>query len=466
MSERLCLCETPSECPVDSRDKCSEVGCSWVTRDGETIKLLDGAAYIWTAVSSRALHWHDERASACHDENGNSCVACLRCPACCDCETCENCNAKTESICSRCDGCTNCCDCATCDNCNRRVDEDNLCSNCNGCTDRCCSCSTCESCSEIYSDVCGCCCRCESCCNCHEGALPRVAVYDLTWHGRAKDKVGPQRYVSTEIEISFTSEDRVSSIVNKWGSAIVDDGSLGSNGSEINTAPARGAAWREQISELCDGLRRSGALVDRSCGLHVHIDARDFSYYDVRRLIRLYARIEPALFTLVSESRRSGNTYCIPCASRYLKPLSPDHHMKATKQGVLMGVYNVTPDRYENSKRWKEDKYNGARYAALNLHSWVYRGTIECRLHQGSTDAKKIVAWGELWSHIIEYAYTHTDKQVDALPNLPSYTYNLSHKAESYDILRNHVCAGLPELQTYLDERARHFAVITLGEGK
>jgi hypothetical protein len=156
-----------------------------------------------------------------------------------------------------------------------------------------------------------------------------------------------------------------------------------------------------------------GATVTKDCGYHVHVDARDLTYWDMRRLIRLYARIENALFQVVSASRQTSQ-YCKRCGDQYLRGL--DRQNPRDRHAVTKAVYNVPAVGRYTVSELKDSKYHHKRYAALNLHSWYYRGTIECRLHQGTVNAERVVNWGMLWAALIDWVATHTDKALDTLP--------------------------------------------------
>lgn len=56
---------------------------------------------------------------------------------------------------------------------------------------------------------------------------------------------------------------------------------------------------------------------------HVHIDARDFNHWDMRRLVMVYAKIEDALFAMVPEARRESR-YCSPCGEAYLASINSE----------------------------------------------------------------------------------------------------------------------------------------------
>lgn len=224
-----------------------------------------------------------------------------------------------------------------------------------------------------------------------------------------------RRLVAAEIEVcGLNGSDRasVSQACKLWGANIVRDGSLPSTGFEINTAPAAGDLWLKQISDICTALVNQEAWVDGSAGCHVHTDARDFTFYDIRRLIMVYNKIEPALFSMVEPARRTSH-YCKPSAARYIKEIE-NRIPKLSKQNVLNSMYGKV-QRSELERR-KRNRYDDARYYALNIHSFFIRGTVECRLMQGIVDYETVSAWGMLWEGILDFAYKAKEKDLSAQP--------------------------------------------------
>lgn len=67
-------------------------------------------------------------------------------------------------------------------------------------------------------------------------------------------------------------------------------------------------------------------------------------------------------------------------------------------------AYSGMPDSVTVYREMKRDKYNNARYKACNLHSWLYRGTVELRLPSGTVQGDKIAQWGILWGTIVDTA--------------------------------------------------------------
>lgn len=216
-----------------------------------------------------------------------------------------------------------------------------------------------------------------------------------------------KRFIAAEIEVdgmtAIPKAKAVNEIIKKWSAAVVRDGSLSGTGFEINTAPASGDKFLGQMAELGTTLAAAGGIINDRCGLHVHIDARDFTFKDIQSLIRIYSGLEEALFALVPKARRESR-YCMPVGPKYLSALEENGSFGTTTPEKRLDyvVYGQMDDRYiEQNKR---NKYNEARYGALNLHSWFYRQTIECRLHPGTIDPFEIQAWGVLWAMILDAA--------------------------------------------------------------
>lgn len=438
-----CFTPTCTACGDAAGDAWTCSNCPTVVREWQFRPTESGEEYVDTGIPA------DE-----HCNCVERCEHCENCSDCCDCVSCDSsyCSWRGPSdgggYCSDCERCSDCCHCWTCPGCNRRRSEDDSsCSRCE-CCDRCCDCVGCESCHESYSpdDVCGDCNRCNDCgCECEDASeddpgesTGRSGCGIQRWKptgddgrpvvkfhkGRKSQAVPSARLLAVEIEVS-RADDRtgeVLDVVKKWGASVVGDGSLGSTGSEIPTAPASGGKLAAQLTEICGALRSAGAGVDSRCGLHCHADARDFTWADLHKLIRLYARVEEGLFSVVARSRRSSE-YCVKCGPHYLRCLANPEELKTTKgveNAIKRSVYGT--DDEQEVDRLRQNKYEGlngdpqGRYAAMNLHSWFFRGTVENRMHHGSTNPEKILQWAQVWAAVLDWAKSHSEEEIAALP--------------------------------------------------
>lgn len=250
----------------------------------------------------------------------------------------------------------------------------------------------------------------------------------------------PDRLVGVEIEVASAQRDNhISRAARRWTASIVRDGSLPDSGFEITTAPASGCMLEQQLADLGEALSKDGATVEAlgystrwPCGLHVHVDCQDHSYTDIQRLMLAYAWLEPALYKLVPPSRRQ-NGYCRPCGQRFVSAIRNGTFPKAdktpgqwVKQTVLGGTYNtISP---VDTRLKKREKYDATRYSACNVHSWIYRGTVELRLFSGTVQAEKILRCAQVWSQIVEWSYRHTAADLDAMEVAWCNTWPLSER--------------------------------------
>lgn len=115
----------------------------------------------------------------------------------------------------------------------------------------------------------------------------------------------------------------------------------------------------EKIDRVCAVLNKLGARVNKSCGLHVHVDMRN---RDAKTQGQRLVNVLPILRRLVPESRRT-NTYCLD------------------NKGKL--------------------KYS-SRYYAINWNSFQKYKTVEVRLHSSTTNATKIKNWVTLLNASVE----------------------------------------------------------------
>lgn len=407
----------------------------------------------------------------------------------CKCPTCIEDKEKGVTYCARCarpgvqcqtcNSCPNCVKHHKCPSCGKVLcltQKDSICYDCGHCASpECCKCVPCVGCNRKtnFSDRYHGCPKCQLCNNC--GACPcakraqfnkikqarsdykkRTSIADLilkdgsiinqarvTFHssGRTEFKSNPlNRFLSVEMEVAglaLVKEKRfnplhlgmetigTNRVVTQWSSNLVEDVSLPSGGFEINTAPANGDRFEQQVQSICAVLREHGATVENDydsrkriqcCGLHVHADARDITYSDLRRFLLLYEHIEAPLYLMLPGFRR-GSHFCQPCGKRYglmvraNLPIPPQRKKKEpdpAKVGLFQAVYNKSaPDRSDKRSCPQE-----TRYRSVNLHQYFYRGTIEFRHFYGTINPAEIIPWAELVGTILDYSIKTSDSQV------------------------------------------------------
>lgn len=151
---------------------------------------------------------------------------------------------------------------------------------------------------------------------------------------------------------------------------------------EIVSPPLRGEEGFAQIRAVCGALAGLDLGVNRSCGLHVHVDIRtpEFPLEAARKLVATYAANEPVIDTLMPLSRRAHN-------NRYARSVANVSTASIASARSLHDLARLIP---------------GGRYTKLNFHAMWVHGTIEFRQHAGTLDAEKIINWATLCLRMVD----------------------------------------------------------------
>ena len=151
----------------------------------------------------------------------------------------------------------------------------------------------------------------------------------------------------------------------------------------------------------CETINAAGAQVNKSCGLHVHFGAKDFTIAQWVRIIRNYAAIESVIDSFMPVSRRANNNcYC-----------------KSIEMPAQRIAQNRISDMYDI-----RDAFCNNRYYKLNVMSFSNHKTIEFRQHSGTTDFTKIENWINFLRAFLEYSLNNESiisaSSIDELPFL------------------------------------------------
>ncbi len=138
------------------------------------------------------------------------------------------------------------------------------------------------------------------------------------------------------------------------------------------------------LQKACELLNNLGAKVNKSCGLHVHLDSRNLSESQVLEIGKNFKKALPVLLKMVPKSRRD-NSYC----------------------------------------RASVSKMSGQRYHAVNLTAFSKYKTIEIRLHSSTTDFNKIMNWANLLNAIKKSTIKKTCQNINDLTDYIKIDENL-----------------------------------------
>lgn len=350
--------------------------------------------------------------------------------------------------------CRACCQCVFCATCNkpmtsptarkrlpqfllhsRRLSANAFCKTCASCT-ACCKCTACINCGTKARELCQCDQRQRAhhvdCCDSNaliqgKAGLLFVKRQPIFHPGTNFQRNRGRRFLSVESEILQFGTSKlqpVNKVARDWGCAVVVEGTV-PQGGEICTSPASGDKFNDLVHQLCTVYTKTQAQVNVRCGMHVHVDARDFRYTDLVNLLYLYNKLEVALFAMLPPWRRLSR-FAVPCRYELMqiakgggnlvetirdlemaKSYPGSNNDKVKKPSIALRLASNlygTNTLAQPKRTHKTSDNQRIRYMSLNLHSWVYRRTIEFRHYQGTLNEAEMTLWPQILGAIMETA--------------------------------------------------------------
>ena len=183
-------------------------------------------------------------------------------------------------------------------------------------------------------------------------------------------------------------------IKNNW--RIVHDGSISPSGEDdvgrefVTRGGLSGDELYMSINNMTSILTREDWYVNKSCGLHVHIDARDLRARQLAYILAVAKLCEPVIYKMMPPSR--GNT-------RWAKriPMSIEKILRIHDEEDFIDAWYRS-----HGTNPSMEKYNDSRYCGVNMHSRVIHGSIEFRHHSGTLNPEKIINWIEICQSIVK----------------------------------------------------------------
>lgn len=166
----------------------------------------------------------------------------------------------------------------------------------------------------------------------------------------------------------------------------VSDGSIrGVNAQEMVSPILQGTDGLKDFRKACKALRLSNAQVNTTCGVHVHLDANDYSIENFRTLLKNQYFVEIQIDKIMPKSRRANsNRYC--------------QGFRSNNQNSFFQKIDACQTVNELSNLFR------TRYFKLNLQSFQRHGTVEFRQHGASTNFLKIKNWILICARLVEFS--------------------------------------------------------------
>jgi len=162
---------------------------------------------------------------------------------------------------------------------------------------------------------------------------------------------------------------------NRW--KVVRDGSIeyrSDDCGELVSPPLVGREGIDQVRKVLRLIAAGGATVNRSCGLHVHVDANDLSVSQIHNIVARYSTFQAEINRFMPASRRN---------SRWAKPVD----------SYLLSYISNYSNRSGGERLLRSNSVNYDRYYAVNIAAYGRHGTVEFRQHSASVNSGKVARW-------------------------------------------------------------------------
>lgn len=139
----------------------------------------------------------------------------------------------------------------------------------------------------------------------------------------------------------------------------------------------------EDLQEILRKLRKAGAVVNETTGIHIHIGAENFTPATLCNLLKNIRSKEDILYKAlkVGDSR---SRYCKKTNQKLIEMI--ERNRPATRQKLADLWYAEAP-------YGRDTHYNSSRYHGLNLHAYFTKGTVEFRLFNSTLNAGELKAY-------------------------------------------------------------------------
>lgn len=209
-----------------------------------------------------------------------------------------------------------------------------------------------------------------------------------------------------------------------------------------------------KLQEVVRTLRHAGAVVNGSCGMHVHVDASKHTPQSLKNALSIMYSKEDILFKALNVNESRVERWC----QKVREPML---------EKIRKLPSNTTMDRLR--REWYEgsdgsyEHYNWTRYYALNLHSVFYRGTLEWRCFESTLHAGKVRANITLALAISAQAInqSRTVMRKTEISENPAFTFRtfllrLGLIGPEYKNVREHLLSNLPGDRAWRYDKAQY----------
>ena len=229
-------------------------------------------------------------------------------------------------------------------------------------------------------------------------------------------------------------------------------------------SPKLAYAELPKFQECVRQVRRAGAKVNESCGLHIHVDAANHNRQSLKNLLSIMYSKEDILFKALQVNEDRAARYCQKVREPMLE--------KIRKLPTNVSMEQLKREWYGGADGSNEH-YNWTRYYALNLHSVFYRGTLEWRCFESTLHAGKVRANITLALAISAQAInqSRTVMRKTEITENPAFTFRtfllrLGLIGPEYKNVREHLLENLPGDRAWRYDRSNYPSLSNRSQGE
>ena len=209
-----------------------------------------------------------------------------------------------------------------------------------------------------------------------------------------------------------------------------------------------------KLQEVVRALRHAGAVVNGSCGMHVHVDASKHTPQSLKNALSIMYSKEDILFKALNVNEHRVERWCQKVREPMLEKIRK-LPTNTTMERLKREWYGGRDESYEH--------YNWTRYYALNLHSVFYRSTLEWRCFESTLHAGKVRANITLALAISALAInqSRTVMRKTEISENPAFTFRtfllrLGLIGPEYKNVREHLLSNLPGDRAWRYDKAQY----------
>ena len=198
----------------------------------------------------------------------------------------------------------------------------------------------------------------------------------------------------------------------------------------------------EKVQDCVRALRKAGAQVDSTCGLHIHVGADKHTAKSLRNLVYTFKAKQNLIYKAAGAEDRMTNHFSKVIGDDLINNLKKIRDLDMNSLGdTWYRTYDAESDRNAH--------YNDSRYHGINLHSVWYHGTVEFRLFHATLHAGEVRAYINLILAMSAAAINSKRASAEVLDNgndkyaMRCWLLRLGFIGDDYKNIRKHLLKRL-----------------------